>query len=643
MISIKNLKMMPKLIACFLVVGLIPVTVLSIFSTRRSAGELVESSFLKLEAVQGLKKGEVDNLIKRAVEDLNVIKNSGDIINQFNLIKGYHDDIQAKEDGILDVSSNRYKELVDNDITKRLDHMNNMKGYYDTFLICAAHGHVMWSSAEKSDLGENVSAGFLKDSGIGRVWKQALENDGLAFEDFAPYEPSNGEITTFLADVVKNKDNKTIAVIAVQFKDDLLNRVMDLRKGMGETGESYVIGTDKKMRSNSFIDKTGNHSVQKSFYGTVKDNGVDTVSANQGIKGIPGRGVFPDYTGEMVLSVYNPLEYYGVKWVLISEISLEEVLEPVRELTFFILLVSIIIGIVIVLVAILISKSIADPLRSGLKFTKELANGDLTKDLTIMQSDEVGNLLASLDEMSNELKEIVSSVKSSSKEVSTGSMELQNSSQSLSNGANNQAAAIEEISSSMEQMVSNIKRNAENSIQTFKIAKESSKKAQSSCESVLQAVSAMKEIAAKIGVIESIANRTNLLALNASIEAARAGEFGKGFAVVASEVAKLAERSKESAAAISALSRESVIIAEGAGKSIQELIPEIIGTSELIEEISVASNEQNQGAEQISQAISQLDNVIQSNAAIAEQSASMSESLYDQSMELTKAIDFFKI
>lgn len=273
----------------------------------------------------------------------------------------------------------------------------------------------------------------------------------------------------------------------------------------------------------------------------------------------------------------------------------------------------------------------------------KLSDGNLTIHLAAEKDDDVGRLVDSVNKMVQKLKEVADDVRNASDNVASGSQELSAGAQQLSQGATEQASAIEEVSSSMEQMVSNIRQNADNSQQTEKIAVKLAGDAKEGGAAVADTVRAMKEIAGKISIIEEIARQTNLLALNAAIEAARAGEHGKGFAVVASEVRKLAERSQAAAAEISRLSISSVQVAETAGELLKRIVPDIQKTAELVQEISVASSEQNAGAEQINRAIQQLDQVIQQNAGASEEMASTSEELSSQSEQLQGTISFFKV
>jgi methyl-accepting chemotaxis protein len=192
-------------------------------------------------------------------------------------------------------------------------------------------------------------------------------------------------------------------------------------------------------------------------------------------------------------------------------------------------------------------------------------------------------------------------------------------------------------------MTANIRQNADNALQTEKIAVQAAGDARAAGEAAAENMAAMKEIAGKILIIEEIARQTNLLALNAAIEAARAGDHGRGFAVVAAEVRKLAERSQVAAGEIGKLSVSSVEVAEKAGKLLAALVPSIQKTAELVQEIAAASREQDAGAEQINKAIQQLDQVIQQNASASEEMASTAEELTGQSEQLQEMIDFFQV
>ncbi|MEF2230707.1 MAG: Cache 3/Cache 2 fusion domain-containing protein [Pseudodesulfovibrio sp.] len=257
--------------------------------------------------------------------------------------------------------------------------------------------------------------------------------------------------------------------------------------------------------------------------------------------------------------------------------------------------------------------------------------------------DELEVLGAALNSMSAKLREIVSNVQAAAQSVTNGSSELAATSQSLSEGANSQASAVEEVSASMEEMTANIEQNTNNARETEKIARQAAGDARQGGESVSQTVAAMRQIAEKIAIIEDIARQTNLLALNAAIEAARAGEHGKGFAVVAAEVRKLAERSGHAASEISELSASSVRIAEQAGRMLGKMVPDIIRTAELVQEITAGSTEQHTGSTQIKSAILELDRVVQQNSAESEEVASSSEELASHAALLQQTIGFFRL
>ncbi|MDM8549199.1 methyl-accepting chemotaxis protein [Desulfobacterales bacterium HSG2] len=275
------------------------------------------------------------------------------------------------------------------------------------------------------------------------------------------------------------------------------------------------------------------------------------------------------------------------------------------------------------------------------QIAEEIAGGNLH--INIRERSDRDKLMRALNSMLGRLNEVLTHVRSASDNLVSGSRQMSTSAEVVSQGASQQAASAEEVSASMEQMGSSISQNADNALATERIALKSAEDTQSGGKAVSDTVTAMKKIAEKISIIEAIASQTDLLALNAAIEAARAGEHGKGFAVVASEVRKLAERSQKGAAEINKISVSSVEIAEKAGEMLAEIVPNIRKTADLVQEISAASSEQNNGTGQINKAIQQLDQVIQQNVSASEEMASISENLADQAEQLREAIAFFRI
>ncbi|MDR6743322.1 methyl-accepting chemotaxis protein [Herbaspirillum sp. 1173] len=307
--------------------------------------------------------------------------------------------------------------------------------------------------------------------------------------------------------------------------------------------------------------------------------------------------------------------------------------------------------------ALLITRSITRPLNDAVQVASAVASGDLTVQITTTSKDETGALLSSLRTMNDNLHRIVTEVRLGTDTIATASGQIATGNLDLSSRTEQQAGALEETASAMEELTSTVKQNADNARQANSLAASASEVATQGGSVVGEVVQTMgqindasRKIVDIISVIDGIAFQTNILALNAAVEAARAGEQGRGFAVVASEVRTLAQRSAAAAKEIKLLIDTSVErvengsrLVEKAGATMSEVVASVKRVTDVVAEISAASGEQSDGIEQINQAIVQMDEVTQQNAALVEEAAAAAQSLEEQSNHLQKTVAIFKL
>ncbi|MCP3690115.1 MAG: methyl-accepting chemotaxis protein, partial [Gammaproteobacteria bacterium] len=279
--------------------------------------------------------------------------------------------------------------------------------------------------------------------------RKVLKSGEYSIIDFMPYAPSNNEPAAFIAQPVAHEGEIDL-IVALQLSLEAINNIMQERDGMGETGESYLVGSDKLMRSDSYLDPVG-HTVAASLAGTVAANGVNSTASNAALAGNTGSDIVTDYNGNPVLSAYAPLQVGDLTWALLTEIDEAEAFAVIKSMQWQMTMVAVMALLVIVAVTWLVSRLIAQPLSRAAAIGQQVASGDLDVEIGNTSGDEIGQVMQALKTMVGKLSTVVSQVQGATSTVASGSEQINSASQLMSQGASEQAASLEEISSAMEQ------------------------------------------------------------------------------------------------------------------------------------------------------------------------------------------------
>ena len=352
-----------------------------------------------------------------------------------------------------------------------------------------------------------------------------------------------------------------------------------------------------------------------------------------------------DLTGKEMLYVFTPIALgnTGQYWSYSAVIPVSEILEAPKKQMITMTLIALVGLVSLALLLRVVVNSIVEPILKVIDTAKIISEGKLYVNFVTNRKDEIGDLVHSLQNMTHKIREIIGNIIEGADYVTAAAHEISSSAQEMAQGANEQASSSEELAAAMNQMVSNINQNTDNAITTNQIAKVATGGIIEVKDATSQSLLAINEIIEKITIVGEIAEKTDMLAINASIEAARAGSHGKGFAVVALEIRKLAEMSRNAVETIEQLSDNGMNTANRAGFLVNEIVPQIERTSYLVQEIAASSSEQNSGAMQINKALMQLNEITQQNSAASEQLASASEELAGQAESLREAMGYFKL
>ncbi len=502
--------------------------------------------------------------------------------------------------------------------------------------------------------GNDISTGtFIEDIHIDPDVKQALGNDGLVIGFSAPVYDENGRVIAYWS----NRTN--FGVVEDMFKDAYANL-----KEMGFPGaELTLLDSQGRVLIDYDPTVTGTEDIVRNFDVIMQLNlankGVPVAQA--AMKGETGYQ-FATHARKGITQVggythlRGALGFPGMNWAVLVRIPESEAVAEANAVQNKVLWTGVICFLPLIILGLFVGRKGARNLIAISTVAQQAADGDLSQRAPVASRDELGQLAGAMNTMLDNIAGVVAEVRQAAEHVSTGSAEITQGNEDLSQRTSAQAGALEETSASMEQMTSTIKQNADNAKQANQLAVTAREVAEKGGTVTDRAVKAMdeinkssKQIADIINVIDEIAFQTNLLALNAAVEAARAGEQGRGFAVVASEVRNLAQRSATAAKEIKTLINESVQkVADGSelvnqsGQTLEEIVGSVKRVTDIIAEISAASQEQAAGIDQVNKAVIQMDQGTQQNAALVEQATSASQSMKQQAAALLDRVAFFK-
>lgn len=527
-------------------------------------------------------------------------------------------------------------------------------GYYDIFLIDSSSGDIVYSVFKELDFGTSLINGPYASTNFAEAFKLANASndpDASIFVDFKQYRPSYDAPASFIASPIYDGRNK-VGVLVFQMPLDRISEVMKTRAGLGEHGETYLVGSDGLMRSDSFLNPD-KYSVIASFRhpeeGTAKSESISSA-----LQGGDGSIVTKNYLNSKVISAYSPVNILGIQWGVIAEMDYKEAMHAVEmidekasssisKMILYFCIKVLVVALIIVFVALLLSGKIATPLENSVVVLKALAEGNLKHRMDSEAKDETGQMARALNKAMGDIGFAVHSIDINTQSLAASSEEFTSVSQTMGASAEDTftkasvvASASEQVStnvntlaSGVQEMGATIKEIAKNASNAANVASNAVTIASNANDAVTQLSASSLEIGNIIKLITSIAEQTNLLALNATIEAARAGEAGKGFSVVANEVKELA---KESAKAADDINKKVVAIQDNSTSTVDAIskITDIVQQiSELqvsiagaVEEQTATSAELERGITEVATASNEISSSIND---VAEATKSVSE------------------
>lgn len=631
-----KLSLKVKMIALFLVVGIIPLVVVSLISYNQAAKSLREEVYAKNVLYQELIQSQIDEYLEVSKNNAELLAKTRDVYQSVNIFHEVNKNMEAPEW--------RERFAILDQLAKNVKSDMNFEDMY----ITDENGIMIFGTNEQL-LGQDMShREYIQDALSGNTeWSEFMYSNLIDKNFTAIGVPIYSE----------GESGEIIGTISVVVGQDVIDSLIhDELHVLGETADGYLIDAEGTLISNTM---QGDYQTDAALNVTLNTEAVEILKPEirAGNYNFHQFVSYEDYQGIPVIGDVRVIHFGNAPAGIITEITQEEAFASLTTMRNAMLIIVFISIPIIVLIGYVIAQRLAKPILSTQQVVSLVGQNDLRQTVEVKSNDEVGQMANDLNRTIANLSKILLQVRMAADTVSHGAQEIATGNQDLSQRTEEQASSLEEVSATIEEMSASLEGASQNASEADRLSQETLSTVRQGEEVVTDLQYAMteitnssKEIGEIIETVNDIAFQTNLLALNAAVEAARAGEQGRGFAVVAAEVRNLAGRSSEAVKEISKLITESINRVERGNELMEKttgVLEQIVlntqKTTDVVAEIAASLREQSSASVDIRMAVEQLNEVTQQNAALVEEIASSSENMSSEAIELTNIIGMFKL